>query len=590
MSGLSEAACAGLRKNTSLSELILRWSTDPGVTAHWADEATSALDGKIRVFGQQWQMTEEGVPDWHLDPLTGYRWPQDYCFDVPMAPRHAEPVEVKYVWELNRLLYLLPLAAHFATQHDEAVARLCRLHLESWIRAHPPRVGVTWRSGIELAHRVLVFVLVLELTSSGNDEDESLERLVSQEIAEHVDWIRRFPSRYSSANNHRVTELVALLIAASAYPHLARVDELAGWWAELDTVVGLQFHPDGVPMEQATMYALQVLEWVAVSLRLAGGHGFQFSPATRERISSAALFLATATDSGGNTVRIGDDDDSRLLTAALERVALPGAVIQLVADELGMPAPQAASGLSTFASGGYSVWRSGAGDAEVLWVLDHGPLGMGHLAAHAHADTLAVFLHIGGRPVFIDAGTYLYHSGGEWRDQFRSTAEHNTIAVGGKDSSMMAGPFSWRRSPRAEGRLLAATSSAPRWSVEAEHHGYAEHLGVVHRRRLEGSDSHSFLITDQLHGGSGEMTFRSSVLLAPDLEVLRTGDGWLIKRDQVDVLALALPPEWQGSLREEAGWYSPAFGHMERTTRLVVEGRVSVSSRIAMEVTVPPQA
>lgn len=91
--------------------------------------------------------------------------------------------------------------------------------------------------------------------------------------------------------------------------------------------------------------------------------------------------------------------------------------------------PQACPGLSAFADGGYSVWRSGSAAEEILWVLDHGPLGMGNLAAHAHANTLAVYLHVGGRPLFVDAGTYLYHSEGGWRDQVRRTAEHNTVAV-----------------------------------------------------------------------------------------------------------------------------------------------------------------
>jgi hypothetical protein len=465
------------------------------------------------------------------------------------------------------------------------MARLCRTHLEGWIRTHPPRQGVLWRSGIELAIRVLVFVLVLEMTTSDLEADPALEALVSRAVSEHADWIARFPSRFSSANNHRVAELVGLLIAASAYPQIASADEVDRWWVELEAVALLQFHSDGVPAEQATMYAFLVLEWLSICLHLARRQGRELSTETRERIGSAAGFLAAITDSGGNAVRFGDDDDSRLLTAARPHGDLPRAVLGLVADGLGVPVPQARAGLSTFADGGYTVWRCGSAADEILWVLDHGPLGMGDLAAHAHADTLAVYAHVGGRPVLIDAGTYLYHSPGGWRDQLRRTAEHNTVAIGAQDSSKMAGPFNWLRGHRAEGHLVRATSSDSGVSVETEHRGYAKRYGVVHRRSLEGLRPGSFQLTDRIESADANETFRWSLLVAPGLDVLSAAGGWVVHADGTHLLSLVLTREWQASARKESAWCSPAFGRIEPTCRLVVEGDVNGASSIQIGLT-----
>lgn len=576
----------GPRSDTSLSELILTWGHQPGVADFWEQQSEAVSGGEILVFGHAWAVTPDGTPDWEVDPITGFRWPQDYCFDVPLLPAAAEPVEVKYVWELGRLLYLLPVAADAVHRHDEEVSRLCRRHLRSWIEAHPPHRGVVWRSGIELAHRILVFVLVLEMTSSVSGRDPALEVLVGRAVAGHAAWIRRFPSRYSSANNHRVTELIGLLIAGTAYPQLAGADELERCWAELEAVTLRQFHSDGVPAEQATMYAFQVLEWLAVGLRLARRQGRQWSAGTRERIHRASGFLTAVTDGSGNAVRIGDDDDSRLLTAALPHKDLPRAALALVAGEVDVPVPTASRGLATFVDGGYTVWRSESAEEEILWVLDHAPLGMGHLAAHAHADTLAVFLHVGGRPVLVDAGTYLYHSGGDWRDQLRRTPEHNTLTVEGQDSSLIAGAFSWRRGHRAEGRLVSAAASAGQWSVEADHRGYVERFGVVHRRTLEGLTAHSFRLTDRLEGGRGELALRWSLLLAPGLSVTRTNDGWSVRSDSTDLLTLAIPREWRAAMREESAWYSPAFGRLDRTCRLALEGRLRGSSTLSVAIEV----
>jgi hypothetical protein len=575
------------RTDTCLAESILKWGRQPGVVAYWAEQTAAVSQGEIRVFGHRWATTSEGIPDWDVDPLTGYRWPQDYCFNVSLAPKTARPVEVKFVWELNRLIYLLPVAAHAASQSDDQARQLCRSHLKAWILTHPPRRGVQWRSGIELAIRVLVFVLVLEMTTSDPEADPALEAMVSCAVAEHADWIRRFPSRYSSANNHRVAELAGLLIAASAYPQIARADEVDRWWTELEAVVLLQFHADGVPAEQATMYALLVLEWVSICLHLARRQGRHLAAETRERISFAASFLGAVTDVGGNVVRFGDDDDSRLLTAARPHGDLPRAVLGLVAEGLGVPLPETCPGLWTFADGGYTVWRSGSAAGEILWVLDHGALGMGHLAAHAHADTLAVYLHVGGRPVFVDAGTYLYHSGGGWRDQLRRTVEHNTVAVGAQDSSVMAGPFNWRRGHRAEGRLLSVTSSSNGWSVEADHRGYDKRYGIVHRRFLEGLGPRSFRLRDCLEGGSAAVSFRWSLLVAPGLEVIPAAGGWLVREDETDLLMVAIPRQWRASVREESAWCSPAFGRIKATSRLVIEGDVDGTSLIEIGITVP---
>src|SRR3546814_9740957 len=77
------------------------------------------------------------------------------------------------------------------------------------------------------------------------------------------------------------------------------------------------------------------------------------------------------------------------------------------------PAPV---GIRTFRDGGYTVVREPSARGEFLLVLDHGPLGYLSIAAHGHADALAIWLHLAGCPVIVDAGTYLYHSGGAWRD------------------------------------------------------------------------------------------------------------------------------------------------------------------------------
>ena len=94
--------------------------------------------------------------------------------------------------------------------------------------------------------------------------------------------------------------------------------------------------------------------------------------------------------------------------------------------------------------------RSSPSDGEEIWCrCDAGPHGFLSIAAHAHADALAVEVRYDGTDVLADPGTYCYHGEPRWRSYFRSTLAHNTIEVGGQDQSTSGGPFLWTRHARS---------------------------------------------------------------------------------------------------------------------------------------------
>ncbi|MCW2567838.1 MAG: hypothetical protein JWN54_1935 [Mycobacterium sp.] len=589
---------AGPRRATGLADLVLRWDE----REFWAARTAEVSAGSVEVFGVRWPTGPAAVPDWTRDPGRGDRWPDRYCFDIPFRGRGSGDGDARYVWELHRLGYLLPVAAHAARARDPAAARLCARHIESWLAANPARRGIGWRSGIELAMRCLNLVVILELLDRVAVDRAGLEQRTGHAVAEHADWLRRFPSRHSSANNHRVAELAGLVVIGAAYPRVVRAAELRSAWAELDAELVRQVHPDGVPGEQATSYGALVTEWAALCVAAGRPLGLEFSDRTRARVVAAATFLAAVTDHAGHLVRVGDDDESRLLTAA--RPDVPAAVRALVTDVLpaAIPAPVpevTAPGLTVFRDGGYTVARGADPGGESLWLLDHGPLGLGHLAAHAHADTLAVYLHHRGRPVFVDAGTYRYHDAGAWRDHLRGTAAHNTLTVEGADSSVAAGPFGWRRADRATGRLCSVDTGtdtdtgADGWSVRAEHDGYVRRYGVVHRRSLARTGPGRYRLSDTLDGGA-DVRVRWSLLVAPELDVEPAGHGWRVLDGDDELVRIDAPPGWErstarGRTDPVAGWCSPRFGCLVPAYQLRLDGVLGPGRALDVEITTSPR-
>ena len=142
--------------------------------------------------------------------------------------------------------------------------------------------------------------------------------------------------------------------------------------------------------------------------------------------------------------------------------------------------------MRVFAQGGVSVANDRLFGRRVHLVFDHGPLGLTPLAAHGHADALAVWLTIDREPVFIDAGTYRYFSGGETRSALREGLAHNSLAIDGLTPSRVATAFSWKSSANA--RLIEA-AHGPAWSVDGEHDGYCNGFGVRHVRRIRRAET-----------------------------------------------------------------------------------------------------
>ena len=89
---------------------------------------------------------------------------------------------------------------------------------------------------------------------------------------------------------------------------------------------------------------------------------------------------------------------------------------------------------------------------------------------------------MGGEEIFVDPGTFAYHTEPEWRAYFRGTSAHNTLRVDGLDQSQPGGNFMWLR--KAQAASSAWMTSADQDFLEAWHDGY---MGlddpVMHRRR-----------------------------------------------------------------------------------------------------------
>ena len=234
-------------------------------------------------------------------------------------------------------------------------------------------------------------------------------------------------------------------------------------------------------------------------------------------------------------------------------------------------------GSSISPGAGWIVFRGGSPRRTLFF--DAGPHGLAPLDAHAHADALSVSFHAGEDEVIVDPGTYRYHSGGVWRDRFRSTAAHATIEIDGEDQSRIAGPFLWRS--RARARITECHLGGNLELVSAEHNGY-ERLSdpVRHRRRVLHLGAGRFIIHDIIDC-EGEHDLRFSLPLPPGTTLVH--DHNIVPAEGLAVFAavpsgarvdLLFGASFPARLLVDGGWVSRRFGERESAPLLRVTGRI----------------
>lgn len=595
-----------------MEESMAGLADEGAVLAQWEDIALRARSGRYFFLGQEWPGIQDDTK-WHIDPVTASSWPSDdFCFSIPY--RHTSSKgDVKYVWELNRLQHLQPIACLAAIRKDEALARFCGHEIESWIDSNPPFQGINWTSGIELACRTVSILVVLSLVGNIAFTDEQRVKL-RQTLAAHGYWLMRFPSRYSSANNHLVAEASGLYLLGTLFTDLKGAHR----WSEYgrNTLVreaGKQILDDGVGAEQSPTYTAFTLEWLMLCGKVAELFEKPFPAPYYERLGKAGEFLCWITDNRGNQPSIGDNDEGCVFYSQRMAKQYTTSVLGSLAGVIGRQefgpavriphlreiflgkaaiAKENPAGSRCFETGGYTVLRSDAYGAECLLVMDHGPLGYLSIAAHGHADHLAVWLHLDGKPVLVDGGTYLYHSGGAWREHMRSTHAHNTLSINGTSSSTTAGSFNWAEC--AEAILLHYRKSTDGlFMVEAEHDGFLKSFHAIHRRRIEQTGPGAFSVYDTMYGNSGNLPVEIGFLFHPELTLNESGRTWSVYRGNTPVLELtATRKGFSGHLQKGEenplrGWFSSQFGSIEPSPRLVFKGLLSDNATSEIRFIIP---
>lgn len=567
-----------------------------GSVSELVDAANKAMHLYFRFPG--YPDASLGSPvNWNYEPISGCLYP---TLRSNRMNYQTLPGEAAWMLRVHRLQHLPWLAQAWLFTGDDRYCVAAFEHLDSWIDQNPPGRGIAWHGTLETGLRAIAVTIALQGFRDAAQLTLGRFQRIVEILAESARRCWSDRSRFSSANNHLIGEMAGLATVGIMFPELLGAEE----WENnalrvLCEEAPKQILSDGMSAEQSVAYQMFTVELIhLVAALLVGRDGSAPAPLLDAVHRSTALLGALIAD-GNPAPRYGDDDEGFALRMGVQQA-------RTLRDHLGIVAsPVGSFGYSPIAIGSDSldslwfralkaqVWKSslsqvagraGAASAPTFAAcdgglvvlrsrkrritIDVGPLGYLSIAAHGHADALAVTLSENGKDLLVDPGTGSYYGHPDWRTAMRGTRAHSTVCVDGEDQSLVGGSYLWLR--HAEVEVLGLNLAAG--IVDARHNGYMRlRGGVIHRRWLIAPpDEHWQLIVDRLTG-KGAHVCEQNWPLHPSLDVVEElSESHVISRDGRKILrfnyATSSPmalTATKGDDENIIGWWSdPAEGRL----------------------------
>ena len=596
--------------------------------------ADKALENHFSAFGIN--IAFKTHINWHTDPVTKQRWPGKFWGDI--GYRNTNLGGAKFVWEINRLYFLFSLAISYRLTKDQKYADKILWIIKSWIEDNPYPIGVNWASGIEAGIRLANLVWALSFLGDYHFSKNNL-KAINSFVWFHANHLQRYPSKFSSSNNHLIAEAFGLFISGLYFPHLNGAEKWLNTGKKiLEKEITRQILPDGGSFECSTTYLSFVFDFFLLFKISCDINGIKYSNNIDERLEKSCEFIKSIMDKDGNIPNIGDQDSAVVVGFGLSNLDNFSSIINtgsllfkrhnfttgspdfktLILTGIGHYTKQENKAdqrkdqwqyihghlkrqdkknksmekciSKMHRQSGLVVIRDSIGKKEIVFTGNAMPLGMAPLYAHGHLDALSFTLSVDGTKFFVDSGTYLYHSGKKWRTYFRSTAAHNTLRINEKDLSEQTGDFMFGKPYKIIENSLENKENKIVWKASHDAYSKKRPFADIMREVTYDKDKKTFTIVDSIKQNKKnfiELFFHCHPQCSVDYSECDLGSTekeFVIKKNHT---VIKLVPDMslkseivRGSLNPVLGWYSPSFNKIVETYVIRLYGSITNDGKI----------
>lgn len=535
--------------------------------------------------------------DWHCDFKTGHRWPPAYCKSIEYN-NLDRPSDVKVPWELSRMQWLIPAGQAYTLTGEDRYAEGVRDVIRHWIGANPYAGSVNWACTMDVALRLITWTWLFHVCKDSLAwSDRGFRAQLIQSLYLHGDFTARHLEKSDVNGNHYTADAAGLVFAGLFFGDRGEPGRWADLgWQILADELPRQVHPDGADFEASVPYHRLVQELFLLPALYRMKQGLDVPAAYRERLLAMARFTAAYSRSDGSVPLWGDADDARTLpfrqtpindhryllalaghglgdTTLIDAFSGPRSEVLWIAGESAaaclpdraapLPKMQVSAG---FANSGYYVLRNTRDHV----FIDAGPVGFGNRGGHGHNDALSFEAVLDGAHLVSDCGAYLYTASWHERNNFRSTAYHNTPQIDGEEINRFTHPRElWTLKSDCRPEVEAISHGADRDTLVAAHAAYERLASPVRIRRTFTLHHarHRLDVYDEMIG-AGAHTVEIPLHLAIGVDVTREADHLLLTACQRTFeLSWSLAADWD--VATEPARVSPSYGVVVPTTRVV---------------------
>jgi hypothetical protein len=379
-------------------------------------------------------------------------------------------IDVKIIWEINRLQFLPTMAVDFLKTKDTKILNRITSIIKEWDSKNPYDVGINWYSNLEVAIRSISLLLTYILLYD-HIKSKEIEELIFKHgyhVYKDINYTEK-----CIPNNHLIGETTALYILGNIFesPESKK-------WINKSKVILIDYlehlRDDGTYREASLSYHRFVLQiYLLVYLfAIKFQDNFIENPLTNKLVK-AYIFLKSIEKPDGSFPQFGDWDDGvyyKLNNEPIENykyfVDTLGYIVgnndeknlevEILEQLFGNIKIEESyknnfndfnNVYRLFEIGKYGVYK----DNNIYLFINNQ-----EQIFHSHADGLSIELSLNGKNILIDSGTYNYNLDKELRQYFRSTRAHNTVYLG-LDQSTQIGSFRWIDQPKTYLKKLEDT-------------------------------------------------------------------------------------------------------------------------------------
>lgn len=497
-------------------------------------------------------------------------------------------------YNLHYFDYILDTAMVGRWARDEQAVYCTRSLIEGWIEANPAGQGIGWHA-YPLARRVVNWIQAINLVEGQEPfQDEKFRGVLSRSLYQQLRFLENH-LEFDSLGNHLLADGKALIMGGLFFEGRDAERWLKRGQRILWDGLREQILPDGGHYERSPMYQTIVLQdylEVVLALREKGRE----APAwVGEHLVLMADFLAGLCHPDGQIALFGDSAfgiaryPADVLAAASLLLDVQGrwsqawggiytAMLTGKWELPDHPIPGETPVRLVYPDSGYLI-LPGGDDGDRL-ILDNLPIGPDHIPAHGHCSIFSYELSAGGQRFIVDSGVEEYQPG-PWRDFWRSTRAHNTVAVDRMEQSEVWAAFRLARRAQVVESIYKEQDGS--CLFVGTHDGFARSgEKIYHRRYLAAlcGNKGGWVVLDQITG-RGDHLVESFIHLSPEIDCIYNDNKIDAAGETAELCLIPTGSSGAPLLVEEIcgeeepiqGWYASRFGCREPNPVFVLSWR-----------------